>query len=118
MNLQNLANAMGNDENYVSNLLLEKNASLELAEITSNEILKTASELNATPEEVLFEIGLEKAASFANDLLVYMEDLKANGLTLDEEGNEVPLETEKTASNEDDFTSTLIEKAREELYGK
>lgn len=104
-------------DNYVSNLLLEKNASLELAEITSHEIIKIAEANEKTPEEVLYEIGLEKAASFANDLIIYLEDLKANGMTLDEEGNEVALEPqpEKTAS--DNFTEELIESAKKKLYG-
>lgn len=104
-------------QNYVNNLLIEKNASLELAEITSNEIIKIAEANEVTPEEVLYEIGLEKAASFANDLIIYLEDLRANGMTLDEEGNEVALEPQEEKTASDDFTEELIKNAREKLYG-
>jgi len=105
------------NDNYISNLILEKNASLELAEITSNEILKIASDNKVTPEDVLYEIGLEKAASFANDLIVYLNDLQENGYTLDEDGNEIPLQVEEKTASSDDFTEELIKNAREKLYG-
>ncbi len=105
------------NEDYISDLIMEKNASLELAEITSSELLKIAEDYDAYPEEVLFQLGLEKAASYADDLLDYLGDLEEQGYTLDEDGNEVPMEEyyeEKTASY--DVSDAIIEEARRKLY--